>query len=118
MTDHPLQAFDARNFEAGRLVAATPWSFDVTARTGARALGSPRTERGSSFATTVPAPLNAPLIELDDLVQFVQHPTKAFLRQRLGISLSEVDDELDDASRSSWTASAAGASAIVSLPPA
>ena len=96
VTDHPLQAFDARNFEAGRLVAATPWSFDVTARDGARALGSPRIERGSSFATTVLAPLNAPLIELDDLVQFVQHPTKAFLRQRLGISLSEVDDEFDD----------------------
>jgi len=37
------------------------------------------------------------VIELDDLVRFVQHPVKAFLRQRLGVAVGEWDDELDDA---------------------
>ena len=35
-------------------------------------------------------------VELDDLVRFVQHPVKAFLRQRLGIALSDAEDEPAD----------------------
>jgi exodeoxyribonuclease V gamma subunit len=35
-------------------------------------------------------------VELENLVRFVQHPVKAFLRQRLGVSLSE---DADDASQ-------------------
>ena len=36
------------------------------------------------------------MVELDDLVRFVQHPVRAFLRQRLGVSLSADEDEPDD----------------------
>jgi exodeoxyribonuclease V gamma subunit len=37
------------------------------------------------------------MIELDQLVRFVQHPVRAFLRQRLGIAGSAQDDDVDDA---------------------
>ena len=37
------------------------------------------------------------VVELDDLVRFVEHPVRAFLRRRLGISVGELDDEVDDA---------------------
>ena len=39
----------------------------------------------------------APLVELEDLVRFAGHPTRAFLRQRLGISVGDYSDEVDDA---------------------
>src|SRR5699024_1031317 len=37
------------------------------------------------------------VIELDDLVRFAQHPVRAFLRQRLGIAVSDDEDEPSDA---------------------
>ena len=35
-------------------------------------------------------------LELDDLVRFVEHPARAFLRQRLGIRVGDWDDEVGD----------------------
>ena len=40
---------------------------------------------------------SATLVELDDLVRFVEHPVRAFLRQRLGISVGDYADEVEDA---------------------
>jgi exodeoxyribonuclease V gamma subunit len=94
--EHPLQAFDTRNFEPGRIVASVPWSFDATARDGALALAGQRAVRPSFAGTQLPS-VDEPLVELDDLVRFVQHPTKTFLRQRLGITVGDVDDEPEDA---------------------
>jgi exodeoxyribonuclease V gamma subunit len=37
------------------------------------------------------------VIELADLVRFVERPVRAFLRRRLGVSLGEYSDELEDA---------------------
>ena len=37
-----------------------------------------------------------PVIALDDLVRFAEHPVRAFLRQRLAVRLAEIDDEVDD----------------------
>jgi exodeoxyribonuclease V gamma subunit len=37
------------------------------------------------------------VIELEDLVRFVEHPVRAFLRQRLGVSLRAGADEIEDA---------------------
>jgi exodeoxyribonuclease V gamma subunit len=60
----------------------------------------------ASVATRRPAPafLSAPLppvatdlVELDQLVRFVQHPVKAFLRQRLDMALTDVEEEPSDA---------------------
>ena len=93
---HPLQPFDARNFMAGKLCGATPWSFDAVALAGAQAAGGERAEP----APFLPVPLaHVPgeVVELENLVRFVQHPVKAFLRQRLGVSLSEDADDASDA---------------------
>jgi exodeoxyribonuclease V gamma subunit len=96
VVEHPLQPFDARNFEAGTLVTGRTWSFDASAADGARAR---RAERGADapFLAAPLATLDTSLVDLDDLVRFVQHPTRAFLRQRLGIGLGGDDDELADA---------------------
>ena len=92
---HPLQPFDARNFMAGRLAGTTPWSFDAVALAGARAAGGVRTAPAPFLPRPLP-PVRAEVVELEHLVRFVQHPAKAFLRQRLGVSLS---DDNDDASQ-------------------
>ena len=95
MVRHPLQPFDTRNFDPGALVTDLTWSFDRTTLEGARALVGPRSENGSFLPEPLPA-LDSKLVELDDLVRFVGHPVRAFLRQRLRISLSDVSDEIED----------------------
>ncbi|MCA1841886.1 MAG: exodeoxyribonuclease V subunit gamma [Actinobacteria bacterium] len=92
---HPLHPFDARNFMAGRLAGSSPWSFDAVALAGARAAGGLR-EAPSPFLPHPLPSVRSEAVELENLVRFVQHPVKAFLRQRLGVSLS---DENDDASQ-------------------
>ncbi len=95
VTEHPLQPFDPRNFAAGRLGMAQPWSFDPVHLEGARATGRPRRPvRLLEGLPLVPAPADP--VELDRLVQFVQHPVRAFLRQRLGVTLGWDADEVDD----------------------
>ncbi|HZI39310.1 MAG TPA: exodeoxyribonuclease V subunit gamma, partial [Acidimicrobiia bacterium] len=93
---HPLQPFDARNFMAGRLTGAAPWSFDAVALAGARAAGGERAEPAPFLPAPLPA-VRGEAVELENLVRFVQHPVKAFLRQRLGVSLSEDADDASDA---------------------
>ena len=74
-----------------------PWSFDrVTlegargarrARAGPRAVPRRRRCRRASAARW----------SSTDLVRFVEHPVRAFLRQRLGISVGDYSDEVGDA---------------------
>jgi exodeoxyribonuclease V gamma subunit len=93
---HPLQPFDARNFTVGALVPGRAWSFDRVTLEGAQALLGEREIPGPFL----PAPLPedpAPLVEVEDLVRFVERPVRAFLRRRLGISVAEWSDEIDDA---------------------
>ena len=86
---HPLQPFDDGNFVAGRLVPEMPWSFDPINLDGARALKRhDRSPRRPFLTDPLPA-LDRPVIQLDALVRFVEHPTRAFLRERLGLYLSE-----------------------------
>jgi exodeoxyribonuclease V gamma subunit len=96
ITRHPLQPFDPRNFTAGSLVPDRPWGFDPQALAGAHALVGERAPR----PRFLPAPLPArddPVIELGNLIRFVEHPVRALLRDRLGISVSEYFDEVQDA---------------------
>ena len=96
VVEHPLQPFDPRNFAAGELVDGRPWSFDRVTLAGARALATDRPGPPPFLA----APLEregSRVVELDDLVRFVQHPVRAFVRGRLGVSLGDVATELDDA---------------------
>ncbi len=93
---HPLQPFDPRNFEAGRLLQDAAWSFDDVGLAGARALTGPRDDPPAFLREPLPA-IDTSEIELDDLIAFVQHPIRAFLRRRLEISLRDGEDEVADA---------------------
>jgi exodeoxyribonuclease V gamma subunit len=87
---HPLQPFDPRNF-----LALRPWSFDPVTLAGARALGGPRAAPEPFLAGPLAA-VAAPVVELEDVVRFVRHPVRAFLRLRLGIGLGDFADEIED----------------------
>ncbi|MCP9491019.1 MAG: exodeoxyribonuclease V subunit gamma [Solirubrobacteraceae bacterium MAG38_C4-C5] len=92
---HPLQPFDPRNFIAGELRDDRVWSFDAVTLQGARALTAQRREPRPFLAG--PLPDRPPqLVELDHLVRFLERPVRAFLRVRLGITLGDYSDEVDD----------------------
>jgi exodeoxyribonuclease V gamma subunit len=86
---HPLQPFDPRNF-------APPRSFDRTMLDGAAAMADDRAEAPAFLPGRLPE-LEGEVVELEDLVRFVRHPVRAFLRGRLGVSVAEYDDEVEDA---------------------
>jgi exodeoxyribonuclease V gamma subunit len=92
---HSLQAFDPRNFVAGQLLPGRSWGFDRAELEGARSLSGTRRPPAPFLASPLP-PLDAPRLALDDLVRFVERPVRAFLRQRLGIWVSEREDDIDD----------------------
>jgi exodeoxyribonuclease V gamma subunit len=96
LVQHPLQPFDPRNFVTGKLIAGRPWGFDPQALAGARALSGHREPRGPFLPAPLP-PRDEELVELALLIRFVEHPVRALLRDRLGISVSEYFDEVKDA---------------------
>jgi exodeoxyribonuclease V gamma subunit len=87
----PLQPHDPANF-----LAPQPFSYDSHNFAAAREI----THNARPRPPFLPGPL-APVatadVSLEDLIAFVVHPTKAFLRQRLDISLWRADDTLRDA---------------------
>ncbi len=92
---HPLQPFDRRNFVAGRVSGETAWSFDRVTLDGARALTAQRTTATPFLSGPLPE-RRGDVVELDDLVAFVEHPARAFLVQRLQIRAGDRSDELRD----------------------
>ena len=96
VVSHPLQPFDARNFERDVLVPGMPWSFDALHLAGARAALNQRRaapvflERGLALDESGP-------IGLDELERFLRHPVRAFLRERLHVSLREKTRDFEDA---------------------
>jgi len=96
VTRHPLQGFDPRNFMDGELAPGRVWSFDRVTLDGARALTGPRRPPEPFLRDALPD-ARGPLVEVEDLVRFVERPVKAFLRRRLGISVGDHDDEIADA---------------------
>lgn len=93
---HPLQPFDARNFTAEALGTLRPFSFDRHALRGAQRALLPREEPDPFLVRPLPS-AGAGDVALDDLIRFVEHPTRAFLRQRLALTLLREEQELDDA---------------------
>lgn len=87
---HPLQPFDPRNFHAD-----APLSFDGIALEGARALEGPRVAPPTFLDEPLP-PVRDEVVELDDLVRFLQHPAKELLRRRLDVRYREIEEDLDD----------------------
>jgi exodeoxyribonuclease V gamma subunit len=94
---HPLQSFDTRNFVVDEFAPGWPWSFDDVALAGAEASVLGRRAPTPFVGEPLPPERRDP-VELDDLVGFFQHPSKAFLRQRLGVGVPgdwpEPGDEL------------------------
>ena len=95
---HHLQPFNPLNFIPGALIPGEPWSFDPMQHRGADAV------RERSVETVTPGiaiPDDADTgtvagLRLDDLITFLQHPAKAFLWNRLGMRIPELDDGADD----------------------
>ena len=93
--EHPLQPFDKRNYVPGALGHDGPWSHDAVSLAGAQAAAETEHAR--------PVFLESPLsawdgpIALESLERFVRHPVRAFLRERLGVSLRDRTREFEDA---------------------
>lgn len=92
---HPLQPFDARNFTVGALTRGEPWSFDAAQLAGARAAAGDRMAPEPFLPGPLP-PVGTDLVNLTDLAAFVRHPVRAFLHDRLGVSLPRADEEPGD----------------------
>lgn len=88
---HPLQPFDRRDFEGD------PFSFDPSALAGARRALGPRRPPPPFLPGPLPAPAHPGDVDLADLVAFLEHPVKAFLRQRLGVGVPGEGDDVEDA---------------------
>ena len=92
---HPLQPFDVRNFEPDTL-RHRPFSFDTAALAGARAGISARPSETAFLSGPLPPPPRSDIVDLDALVRFFEHPARAFLRERLGLSAGFAEDEIPD----------------------
>lgn len=97
---HPLQPYDARNLSRNALVVSpgggVPFSFDRAALRGARAAARPPRARAAFLEAPLP-PGPEGDVGLKDLQDFLAHPARAFLRQRLDVAVSRDVDEPDDA---------------------
>ncbi len=93
---HPLQPFDPRNFERNALSGDGPWSFDALHLAGAEAALTPRHAQPEFLSSPLPAYDEDP-IGLDQLERFLRHPVRAFLRERLNVSLRNKTRDFEDA---------------------
>lgn len=93
---HPLQPFDRRNFDSASGPAAPePWGFDHVNLAGARSLErEPAAPR--PFLDEPLPPKHIEILELEELIKFVEHPVRAFLKQRLGIEVRDFFEEVED----------------------
>ncbi|WP_343939654.1 exodeoxyribonuclease V subunit gamma, partial [Pseudonocardia zijingensis] len=89
---HPLQPFDPRNFTGQR-----PFSFDRAELAGAVAAAGAKSPPAPFLAAPLPPPDDDSVVALDELVSFVEHPVKEFLRQRVGLSLFTAEEQDTDA---------------------
>jgi exodeoxyribonuclease V gamma subunit len=94
---HPLQPFDARNFTAGALGTDGPFSFDRAELAGARAATAPKRPPAPPVRDPLPDTDDGAPVPLADLVEFVRHPVRAFLRRRVGLTFPDGDDGPGDA---------------------
>lgn len=91
MVRHPLQPFDPRNF-----AGPEPFSFDRAELAGAVAAARAKAPPAAFLADPLPPAEDDGVVALDDLVSFVEHPVKEFLRQRVGLSLFTAEEQDTD----------------------
>jgi exodeoxyribonuclease V gamma subunit len=87
----PLQPHDPANFEAPQ-----PFSYDRHNYAAAMEMTHGTRPRPPFVPGPLP-PLAVSEVSLEDLIAFVVHPARAFLRQRLEVSLWQAHDNLKDA---------------------
>jgi exodeoxyribonuclease V gamma subunit len=91
---HPLQPFDRKNLEAGRLGTPGPFTFDPTALVAAGAAAGSRPPRPEFLAGPLELP-GGDDVTLSDLLAFFRDPVKGFFRA-LDVTLPwEVDGVSD-----------------------
>ena len=73
-----------------------PWRFDEAELDGARAVTVARRPRLRFPAGRLP-PRQGTTVQLASLVRFLEHPVKAFLRERLGFYAGDFPEQLSDA---------------------
>ncbi len=95
VVQHPLQPFDARNFTEGTLGRPGPWGFDRAALAGARSLAT-ASDRPAPFLEEPLPPLGGAVVSLELLERFVAHPVRAFLRERLDVTLPRAAEGGDE----------------------
>ncbi len=94
---HPLQPFDPRNFVEGALGRPQPFSFDVSALSGAISATAERVPPAPFLTQALPPPAEEPdVLDLSRLVDFWLHPAKAFARQRLELAAPARDEQPQD----------------------
>ncbi|GAA1587437.1 exodeoxyribonuclease V subunit gamma [Kribbella sancticallisti] len=79
LVKHPLQPFDLKNLEPGRLGTAGPFTFDPTALVAARAAAGPRPQRPEFLAEPL-ASAGGGNVALAELLGFFRDPVKGFFR--------------------------------------
>lgn len=85
--EHPMNAFSERNFKSGYVSYHKEW-LEFTQQA---------VESHDFFAKSLPENNELPKeIELDELIAFIQSPTKQFFTRNLGIYFREEDDEIED----------------------
>ena len=95
VVEHPLQPFDIRNVEPGKLVPDVPFSFDATVLRAAQVSTGERREHPKFISGPLP-PLPAEDVILADLVGFFRDPVKGFFRA-LEFTLPRDVDGVQDA---------------------
>jgi exodeoxyribonuclease V gamma subunit len=94
---HPLQPFDASNFTPGRLDSRDGFSFDRASLRAARAASRERRPAVPVFSRDpLPDRIDEGLVSLNDLVRFFNHPIRALMYDRAGLTIIRPDESPDE----------------------
>jgi exodeoxyribonuclease V gamma subunit len=96
VVQHPLQPFDPVNFTPGKLAVRTAWRFDEAELAGAKAVTADRRPLADFLPEILP-PAEGTTVHLSSLVRFLEHPVKAFLRERLSFYADDFAEQISDA---------------------
>ena len=92
---HPLQPYDPRNLRPDTLGTPAPFSFDPAALAGARAAAGERRPPEPFLPGPLP-PGEPDDVNLDDLVRFLLHPVREFLRGPMALGTPREAEEVLD----------------------
>jgi exodeoxyribonuclease V gamma subunit len=95
LVEHPLQPFDVKNVTPGALNVPTPFTFDPTALTAARAAAGQRREPDPMPEGPLLAPPTGD-VELAELTAFFKNPVRGFFRT-VEMALPRDVDGIEDA---------------------